>query len=258
MDEEIYLPDPTRPIPAYPSSFADGRVGRSSQRERRSRILAATRIAIAESGDEEVSVRDVAGRSNVAVQTIYNLIGNRAQLVEDAINEHIANTASRAHKTSNYPNTYLAIADLTWMSIVHNRTYSQNIIRSCHQKYFFAYKNICTRNAQSLSKLIKRSQVSATGIAEAEALALHITTLVGSSALDWAMELYDLAELRYRFAFAYGAPLIPLVAKEEANEITGWIGELRDSALHSRKDGPAQPWSRRTDLSSAVSPRTSR
>ena len=145
----LEMPDPTAPVPIIGKPAPESGLTRRGQRERRARILAATRLAIAQQFEEDVTIRDVASRSKVSAQTIYNLVGNRAQLVEDAINEHITHTAAHAHRLMDYPNIFLAIADLTWMSISQNPDYSRKVIIACDSRYFSAYKKICDRNARS-------------------------------------------------------------------------------------------------------------
>lgn len=224
----VKMPDPWAPVPVRARSPALTSITRPAQRERRARILAATRMAIAQD-TPEVTVRTIANMSNVSVQTIYNLVGNRAQLVEDAINEHITFTAGQANEAGSYPNIFTHIADLNWMNISQNPGYFRNIIIACNVKYFFAYKKICDRNARSLARLLKeryKKSVEQTTV-DLDALARHITTLVGSSALDWARGLYGLAELRHRFAFAYGAPLMNIAPRKEWDEIYQWIENIR-------------------------------
>ncbi|MCB2060367.1 MAG: TetR/AcrR family transcriptional regulator [Novosphingobium sp.] len=84
--ETLY--DPGRPITPAPSRApATASVFRQNQRQRRAKILAATRSLLTERGLEGVTMRGIAENSGLAVQTIYNLVGPRDEAIVEAICE---------------------------------------------------------------------------------------------------------------------------------------------------------------------------
>jgi AcrR family transcriptional regulator len=81
--------DPYRPLPPKTSPASAGQAGpRQNQRARRARILAMTRQIIGEQGCDQVTVREIARKSGLALQTIYNLVGPRDRAILDAISEY--------------------------------------------------------------------------------------------------------------------------------------------------------------------------
>lgn len=202
---------------------------RPAQRARRARILAAARTLIANGGLEYVTIRDVADISKLSIQTIYNLVGNRAQLVEAAVSEFILMTAQHAASLKTYPNVFLALADLIWVNAARNPEYTRAATIGCNGHALPLYGNIRERNARSLRRLLNRHYMSVArdrGV-DLNMIAIHITALVGAMAVEWARGMIDLAEFRYRLASAYGTLLVGLVSSEEFAAINQWLAAIR-------------------------------
>jgi AcrR family transcriptional regulator len=75
--------------PASPEAAAPGRVYSSAlMHDRRQRILEETRRAIEEGGIENLSVRELCKRADIAQRTLYNAFGSKDRVVGIAIRDH--------------------------------------------------------------------------------------------------------------------------------------------------------------------------
>ncbi len=80
------VPDPTTSLFRDLGSRAPTNRGRAwvGQRSRRSRIYAAARSLLKSAGYEGVHMQDIAAQCQISAQTIYNLVGSKAQVLEQA------------------------------------------------------------------------------------------------------------------------------------------------------------------------------
>ena len=69
----------------------------ANMQKRRARVLAAAHQLLAQQGFEGLNVRDVAHLAGVTVPTIYNLIGNKEQLLITLISDVLREIESRVH-----------------------------------------------------------------------------------------------------------------------------------------------------------------
>jgi len=215
-------------IPVQPAPAKDGSGNRLAQRERRARILAATRVLIARGGLEKVTVREIAGLSGISIQTIYNLAGNRIRVVEMAISEHISTAARPALSQGSYPNLFFALADQMWINAVQNPHYTRWASMICSGGEATLNRRVYRHQGKVLAELLQRHYGGRGGTtADFETLACHVTTLTGAIALDWARGSIDSVEFRYRLATGYGFLLQGLDMDEEIAKAKSWYGDLR-------------------------------
>jgi AcrR family transcriptional regulator len=78
------------------------------QRVRRAEVLRQARLLIGSEGYTAFSVRRLAGICALSPQTLYNLIGDREQLLSSAIGEHLAAMVSAASELEAYPYFFMA------------------------------------------------------------------------------------------------------------------------------------------------------
>lgn len=90
------VPDPAAPFLAQTA----GPVGQRwlSQRAKRSQILAATRMCMAENGFNGVQLRPIARQCGLSVQTIYNIVGGRSQVLRDSSEDWVVILAADARE----------------------------------------------------------------------------------------------------------------------------------------------------------------
>ena len=216
-------------IPVQPAPAKDGSGNRLAQRERRARILAATRVLIARGGLETVTVREIADLSGISIQTIYNLAGNRIRVVEMAINEHISCAARPALSQADYPNLFFALADQMWINAMQNPHYTRWASMICGGAETTLNRRVYRHQGKMLTEMLHRHYGDRTRgtTADFETLACHVTTLTGAIALDWARGSIDSCEFRYRLATGYGFMLQGLDTDAEIVKAKSWYNHLR-------------------------------
>jgi AcrR family transcriptional regulator len=125
-------PDPieTNCLPCVHSLIAnDNGNWAANQRVRRSRILAIARQLLCESDSEEISMKAIAERSGVAIQTIYNLLGSKLDVFNQAICEEINRVPQHNLVNNSYTNRVSALCDLSVLYAIESPTYIRNVMR---------------------------------------------------------------------------------------------------------------------------------
>jgi AcrR family transcriptional regulator len=223
------------PLPTVDASAEALPVGlphenRNAQRMRRARILASARTLIASGGIESVKIRALSELSDLSIQTIYNLVGNREDVIEAAVVEHVS-TVTRNSKgvTEGYPNIFLALSDTLWANLSVNSDYYRGATLGCSHKNFQLYKNVRKRGAVGLQRLLYRyyGGLAQRRRVDLATLSADITVLVGAIALEWAEGLIPEDHVRYRLACAYGRFILLLCSDEECSAITLWLDRIK-------------------------------
>jgi AcrR family transcriptional regulator len=107
------VPHPFEPIIAEPQSLSPPQQrSLERQRARRAEILADTRRLLAETGHERLTLRRVAERCGVTVQTIRNSFGRREDLIAQAVNEHTTTIWRRLGQPYAGPQAFIAFPDV--------------------------------------------------------------------------------------------------------------------------------------------------
>lgn len=151
--------DPFLPIGHRLSKFPQaGVVTRQSQRARRSRILAAIRRLLTESGCGSVTVRRIATQSGYAVQTIYNLVGPRDQAISEAISEYSLFVGRTARPRDEDPTAVLGIVS-SWLNAIRSQP---EFCRQTNLIFFTASRSIYykfrDRQLRGMRNFLKRQQ----------------------------------------------------------------------------------------------------
>lgn len=219
--------DPAEPIAKGDTRSASGRF---AQRQRRARILASARRLIAERGVEHVTLRSLAETSDLSVQTIYNLVGNRMEVVEAAISEHIESVAQTHRDLDSYPSRFLAVGDLMWMNLMTNAAYSRNASIACFQSDELR-RRVHQRHSGALRRMLERQfgDEARRKRIDLDAAANVITIAVGGIAADWAKGAMDDLTLRYRLTCAYGLAVAGLVTEEQQAAISDWLDRAKQA-----------------------------
>lgn len=126
------VPDPCKPVQLGGPVTGDTRSRWVAQRQRRSSILSSARQLVAEKGLDHVHMQSVAHRSGVSIQTLYNVVGHRAELLASAASEWMIAIAGRAEELGDRHdvNVTFTTIELFWGAAVANRQYSCNLIRA--------------------------------------------------------------------------------------------------------------------------------
>ena len=200
-----------------------------AHRERRARILAETRHLITEGGIEGVTLRELAARSRLSVQTIYNIVGNRTQVVHAAIGQYICASVRRAAHFDHCPNSFMGVADALWQEAAANPAYVRAATRACDGRDPALYRSVRKRSARFLKAMLGRhfrQEADRRGV-DLTALTENIVAMAGASALEWANDAIGLEALRYRLASAYGLSMLAVLPEAEMARVTHWLSTIR-------------------------------
>lgn len=101
-------------------------------RQSQSQIFGSARQLVAEAGLDNVHMQDVADRSGVAVQTVYNLVGGRATLIGAAATEWMVCIARNAERVAaaHDVNIIFAMIEAFWASSIDKAQYARNLVNS--------------------------------------------------------------------------------------------------------------------------------
>jgi hypothetical protein len=193
------LYNPFAPI-ALEQSRRSSAVARSRQRCRRSEIRAAIRRLLATEGCEGVTVRDVAGISGFAVQTVYNLVGPRNDAISDAISEYSIFVGRTAYPRAADPTAVPAIAN-RWVDSVQMES---AFARQSNLIFFTDSRDIYYRfrdqQQLGLRNLLQRQQSCGVIRGEIDTNTLAESIVMYSSALwiDWADRSFPIETLRLK------------------------------------------------------------
>lgn len=200
--------------------------GRIEQRRRRARILSTARHLFAQRGRDGFALKEVAEICDVSVQTIYNLVGGRSQVMAGAVNEFIEASFVFASDLG-HPVAFLELAKVYWMTAATHPGYMRNTslyFFSSHLEYRQAIQSFVTRNfAQSLGALKRRGYFGAA--VDTQALARRFSCMTGAVVYDWAVGTRTLDELRCDLVEGHAALLRSALAPGAVREIDDWLAE---------------------------------
>lgn len=208
---------------------ADAGPRQLAHRERRARILAETRHLITEGGIDGVTLRELAARSRLSVQTIYNIVGNRTQVVHAAIGQYICASVKRAAHFDHCPNFFMGVADALWQEVAANPAYIRAATRACDGRDPALYRSVRKRSARFLKAMLGRhfrQEADRRGV-DLTALSENIVAMAGATALEWANDAIGLEQLRYRLASAYGLSMLAVLPEAEIGKVTHWLSGIR-------------------------------
>jgi AcrR family transcriptional regulator len=191
--------DPYEPI-IHRKAASTTRGARSSQRIRRSRILATIRSLLAKEGCDDVTVRGIAEASGCAVQSIYNLVGPRDQAISDAISEYSLFVGRTASPRSDDPKALVAIVN-RWMHAIYA---SPEFVRQANLIFFTDSRSIYykfrDRQLIGMRNLLDRQRGQGIIAADADirTLAENLVLLMSALCLEWSDRPFPLELLHQK------------------------------------------------------------
>jgi AcrR family transcriptional regulator len=173
---------------------------RSRQRSRRSEIRAAIRRMLATKGCEHVTVREVAGISGFAVQTIYNLVGPRNDAISDAISEYSIFVGRTALRRADDPMAVAGIVDRWIDSVAVNSEFARQsnlIFFTDSRDIYYRFRD---QQLIGMRNLMQRQKSCGVIRSEVDSAALAESIVISMSALwiDWADRSQPIETLRTR------------------------------------------------------------
>ncbi len=221
--------DVSRPGGTAPSSLA----GLSSgQAQRRGAILAAARGLFNEGGARLVTLRRLVSWSGVTAPTIYNLVGNRDAVLEQALLEHHETCIGLAPRVAACLdlNVLNGFGETLWLSTQAQPLYAR-------RRILLAWRDL---EGRRLGKALAERTT--------EAIALWVRDLCGRSRLakrvghdhlaaameaqiriallDWAQGDDSSLTLRRKLALASSISLLRFVDEEISGRIARWLEEV--------------------------------
>lgn len=174
-------------------------------------------------------MRMIASDCDTTTQTVFNLVGNKSDLLTAAIADYATSLGVTALNWNSYPANSLGLTDAIWESARCNPEYVREAT------FGFAtlsqYSSRCVRAggtsvvAASLSDIRERFRSGR----HFEAVVGSITSLISSAVFDWAQGRINIAALRSQMLERVALVLVGAVDVEKGMEIDAWIGEaLRD------------------------------
>lgn len=210
MPETMRIASSLRDIPgAFESLVLAPQPGqRIAQRNRRSSILAAVRHRIADIGYKRVTNRMIAEDCDLTPQTVYNLIGDKRQLIGDAIVDYMKALSVYINDRL-LPCHSVFVVDAFWQSALSEPEF----VRQISTVYFDLDPAIGARIAACSKDILVRSfaEMRAQGVlspsADLDKIAYYSTAANAALYSAWARAQFDLQELRWHLASSHMAVL---------------------------------------------------
>lgn len=171
---------------------------RGRQQRRRSEIFCAARCQIAE-GQWQVNVAALAERCGMAIQTVYNLAGDRHDILAAAVDEHYVALVSTATANIDSGHDIHAIGEALWGAALLNPEYMRNLSRAFFQQSDVVKKAIEKRILVSLQHAFSRTPVAVGRLSsDIRTASGRLHALLALSAFEWMNDRITLDSLRYR------------------------------------------------------------
>lgn len=210
----------------------------SRQNRRRAEILRQTRILIGHQGYTAFSIRKVAENCEVAPQTVYNLLGDREQVLEAAIGQHVSAMVTAARKLEGPPGFFMAFAEVLWGHALKNPDYVRTVTRA-------QFSARCTPipKVQTLLTDVFRAELSTLGGRgdlrdgiDIALLAEHLLSVIIMAAFTWVESDGDDSALRRQLVTGLGLPLLGAMSAMARRPIEEWTDAIQaNGATHRRR-----------------------
>lgn len=190
------VPDPCTSMSVHLRRGGES-VGRRwlSQRERRSEILAAARTLMTQTSFEQLRLQEVAATCGVAVQTVYNLVGNREELVGSSAEEWVQAiwAVARVDAERRDVNAGFTLLAMFWSSALVRPDYVRSAARSTLVNSADLRLRFCRAGTAALLDDLKRvrSQGGVRDGVDIASLARQLSLTANSTIALWAVERYS-------------------------------------------------------------------
>lgn len=203
------IPDPLAPFPGDPANGVETRRRWANQRRRRSEILRSARQLVAEGGLDNVHMQAVADRSGVSIQTVYNVVGNRQEMLGTAASEWIVALARQAEAigSESSVNETFSTIEMFWAGAILQRDYTVNLIREQAQCGLLERPFLLTTH-RVLADQLRRLELGGQLVrwADISLMARQLATSSHACVREWLAAPYD--EGRFRNTLVVGCGLL--------------------------------------------------
>jgi len=202
---------------------------RKDQLHRRALVLAAARRHIGDSGHENLTLRAIATDCDLAVQTIFNLVGNRPQVIRDSITD-LASVIDRLARSSNMHPIYpIAHADIIW-HLARTNSACMRKLSIASVAIDVALPGAVKRHASGImQRALVEMQDRLRPEADIRIVSSAISSAMATVMNEWALELFDLAELRRNLVSRVALLMMGAMVPAEAAKIGNYLDEFMGS-----------------------------
>lgn len=192
------VPDPLKPLLSHRSGNASPGKLVQRQYERRAEILSAARAQIAE-GRREINVKRLAQSCDLAVQTVYNILGDRDNILLTAIEEHYTAILSAAAAPDQSLDPMSALAEALWAFAWRNPAYVQSLLLGLQMPDHSVSRLIRSHVRRAIASTLQR--LDGDGAMDESRVHIHvdrINALIQLSSSEWMHGRVGLTDLRAR------------------------------------------------------------
>lgn len=226
--------------PIWKSSASRGRWAMKATMEwRRAVVRAAAREIIADNGLEGLHMRELAGRSGMSVQTLYNNFGSRDAILLSAIEEHTVAHLARAWQEATETRTHpiFATCDLTARMVMADFRFMQKLLCVLGQSdegnpVFSAVVNHSAQSHLRAMRLTHQANCLRPWV-DCEVATRHLQMIVISMLGELVAASEDdaaRAKAGYEFRVAVGTHLLGLTCGADATRLERCLSDLSRTA----------------------------
>lgn len=190
-----HVPNPCKPFAALTPQGAGRRW--ATQRQRRARILASARLLMTRQAFDAVHLQAIAAHCGVSVQTIYNIVGNRTELMTASASDWVVSIASVAREDAQARdrNACFTLLAMFWASATRHSDYVESAVRmsatdDAPLKRAFIQAGVVEFQAD-LERL--RALGALRAHIDINSLARQLTIAAHATICQWKIEQYDAA-----------------------------------------------------------------
>jgi AcrR family transcriptional regulator len=201
----------------------------NSHQERRSDIFAAARRLLADQGLDGVCFRAIADLCEISVPTIYNVVGDRGRVMNDASAEWVQWLAMAASSRAAGGSPVLTVMEAFWESGPDHPQFTVNAVKNMslpQSRIGEAFHNTGYGLIRNMLRELRAGERLRPDIS-IDRLAWHLTRSVHSGIANWSLAPYDRAEFRAEFADGPGLMLLGAVQGAESKTVERALERIR-------------------------------
>ncbi|MET0547317.1 MAG: hypothetical protein ABWZ40_13510 [Caulobacterales bacterium] len=193
---------------------------------RRASLLAATRRRIALMGHEKITLRMVAADCDTTVQTVFNLVGNKHDVLSKAISDH-GDALNRAAKNMHdYPLEILAFIDAMWLGAARSPDYMRQASFGYHSLELEGDTTIRPAGVRFVRRALKGVESNLRDGLDCHSLADALNSTIATAFFDWAMGRVDLPTLRKNVMTRASLTLLGALRTDEGDQLQNWLADF--------------------------------
>ncbi len=216
------VPDPSQAI-SFSAECTEGKPIRVvKQRRLRTEIYAVARGLVSEVGLDNVQVQDLADRSGISVQTLYNIVGGRSEIICGAASEWVVVLAKRAEAVALQENInpIFAMVSMFWAASLTAREYTSGLV--CSNTIAKVVDDKCSRSIEPLILFhlrgLQRDGSLLTRV-DPPILARRVARLADSCIREWVAHPYDERSFRVALVDSCAFMLRGVVVGQELDRL---------------------------------------